>query len=247
VGYNRLQGAALTGGGASVGVAFASALTAGSKMIAWVCCTPSQTISSVSDGTNNFHQVGAWTPTTEKLYCYELDTPSSGADGTGTKPTITATFTGTANGCCILIEEVAGLATGTTAATVLDGTAGTTNGTLSPGVSNTVSLGAYTSGAAGEYLNIVYADDGDTNGLQSATTPSGYTASANQLSSNDDLLLFYKASTHGTESPSSITVGATGTSGYVTAFVAWQLAATASVITPRPPRQWQAVHRASYW
>ena len=75
-----------------------------------------------------------------------MDTPAGNA---GTKPTITATLTGTTYGSAILVQEISGLAAGNTLAAMIDGTAATTGNTGSTGPATTA---AYSSTAANEYL-----------------------------------------------------------------------------------------------
>src|SRR5262249_57193031 len=131
-------------------------------------------------------------PGSQQLAFSALDRPPGAV---GPPPTTAPPRSGPNNGCAILIEEVSGLATGSTTAACFDGTAGTSSGTLVSGA-NTVTLGAYSSTAASEFLIIAYDDDGDTTG-NTVTTPSGYTADANNVtgSSNDTLTVFYKNST----------------------------------------------------
>ena len=74
----------------------------------------------------------------------------------GTKPVITAT--GTYADMALIIQEVTGLATGTTLAAMVDGTPAVIGGGTS---TTTTGLPAYTSTAASEYLIAVYGDDGD--------------------------------------------------------------------------------------
>jgi len=205
--------------------AFTSNLTSGSKLIAWVTCTSSLSISTVKDSNgNSFSQVLAYTASANQFcWIYVLDTPAGDA---GTTPTVTATYTGTNNGCALLVQEVTGLATGSTAAAVLDGTAGEANGTgtVSP---FTVTWGAYSSAVASEYLTGFYGDDGDTAGTNN-TTPTGFTADTSNISNNgsNDLRIYYKNSTGGTESISNLSPTQAGSScSWTSVFVAFKLAA----------------------
>jgi len=91
--------------------------------------------------------------TTGGLSVWVVDTPS---DAVGTKPTVTATLSGSF-GSVVGIMEVSGLALGSTAAAVIDGTYGTDSGSASPAVS-----GAYSDNYTGELLVGVVGDPGNT-------------------------------------------------------------------------------------
>jgi hypothetical protein len=224
--------------------AFGSNLTSGTKLIAYVSAAqvPSAcTISTVKlndTAVSAFSQVLAYTTnTSEHVWIYVLDMP---ADAVGTRPTVTATFTGSQNGSAILVQEVSGLATGSTAAAVLDGTAGTANG--SGNIAWTATWGAYTSAVANEFLTGLYADDGDGTGSTNGT-PTGYTADTHNLSSdsNNDLRVYYKSTVGGSETIASLSVSGSGTYDWNTVFVAFKLAAAAAAASgtsqpqPIPP------------
>jgi hypothetical protein len=204
--------------------AFGSALTSGTKLIAYVQVDATATPSTVKDTAgNSFTQILAYTTNaTSHAYIYVLDTP---AGDVGTKPTVTLTCTGTANGIAILVQEVAGLAPGTTAGACLDGSAGLAN--ASPVTTFTWSWGAYSSTLANEYLVAFYGDTGDGSGT-SNTTPPGYTADANNISSNanEDLRVYYKNSTGGAETVTNESVTDTGSIAWNTVLVAFKLAYT---------------------
>ena len=90
----------------------------------------------------------------------------------GATTTITATYAGTSGGGAMLIQEVSGLTAGTTAAAMLDGTAGTLSS-----AANTASFStgtpSYASASPAEYLIALYGDDGD-NGAWTWSGPAGY-------------------------------------------------------------------------
>src|SRR5258707_13623411 len=90
---------------------------------------------------------------TNGLSLWQLDTPAGAA---GTKPTVTATITGGTPEAAILVQEVAGLATGTTLAAVVDGTPGTLTGNTNTAPGSP----SYTSTAASEFLLACYGDTG---------------------------------------------------------------------------------------
>lgn len=206
--------------------AFGTPLISGSKLIAYTSSTLGMNASSVHDSNGNaFTAVDSFTTANQETHIWVLDTP---AGDVGTTPTVTATWTGTANGSAIVVQEVTGLLAGTSC---LDGTAGhsSANGANLTVAGSSVALGAYSSAAAGELLVILWADSGDTIG-STGTTPSGYTADASNISSdsNDDVRVYYKDSTGGSESPANITVaGGNNIFDYATAFVAFKLAGAA--------------------
>jgi hypothetical protein len=202
VAWSHLQATgANSAGGTSIATTFTTAnLSSGSKLIALVgvgsgsSLTPGCT--GVSDGTNNFTQIASNTSNAGGVGFYlglwVLDTP---AGDVGTKPTITATVTGAATsaGLGIVVQEVSGLAAGTSC---LDGTAAFAN---AANVSGTTSGPAYTSAAANEYLVEVFNDDGG-NGL---TNPSGYTTDGDGIpNTNEQVAVAYKNSTGGSETAS---------------------------------------------
>lgn len=130
----------------TVSVTLGSAVTAGSKLIAYVGAAGGATISGVSDGTNSYSQVFTGAQGAGTFAIFVLDTP---AGLVGTTPTITLTTTGSANGNAILVQEISGLATGTTAAAVFDGSAASSSASGTTAGSQTVP--AYSSAASGEF------------------------------------------------------------------------------------------------
>lgn len=212
--------------GSSASVSYASNLASVSKLIAAVSISGStRTASSVKDAAgNSMTQVGAVLLNGGgggQVTLWAMDTPSGDA---GTKPAITATYSGPCLSA-LLIQEVAGLAVGNTLAAMVDGTAGTNAGT---GGSSTGSP-AYASAAANEYKVSVYGDDG---GPETWTVPAGLTADANSVNSdgNADVALGYGNSSGGTESASWALTGTAADWG--TILVAFKLASAA----PPPSR-----------
>lgn len=221
-----LQQAGGTSATLTVAVSFSSNLSAGTKLIAFVSNDKTSTISTVKDTAgNSFVQLTSNNANAnEASFIYVLDTP---AGDVGATTTITATFTGTANGVGMIIMEVPGLLAGTTSA-ILDGTAGIGQGNsvlaASPGTNLTVP--AYSSTVAGEFLVLFQADNGDTTG-STVTTPSGYTASTGNTTndSNDGDHVFYKNSTGGSEAPATIAaIDAGNAFDWNISFVAFKLA-----------------------
>lgn len=201
--WSHLQGAgANTNSVASLAKAFTTAnLSAGSKMLAFVSIgsTSSVSTSGVSDGTNAFTKLATFTYTTfsgtvpNESTIWELDTP---AGDVGTKPTITATFTGgtAASGSGMVIQEVSGLQTGSSC---LDGAAGTSSTT---GTLTTDAFPTYSSSASSEYLVQFYNDSG--NGA-SVSTPTGYAGQDNNgINGNLQVVVAWKNSTGGSETGS---------------------------------------------
>jgi hypothetical protein len=192
VAWSRVQSkSTFAASGTSLGVAYGSALTAGTKLIALVM-TDGTTTSGVKDAAGNaFAKVGSVSGTnTADLSLWALDTPAGDA---GALPVITATFAGASNGCALVIQEVSGLLAGGTGA---DGTAGTE--TISSGNTSSPS---YSSTAANEYLVACYGDDGLSQAI-TWTAPPGYTADPNSVNTQGDAnaAISYKNSTGGAES-----------------------------------------------
>ena len=172
-------------------------LSSGSKLIAVSVCFGGTTSAVKDASSNSFGELATValnnsTSTYGELSLWCLDTP---AGDVGTKPQITATLTGTGS-CTLVIQEVSGLATGSTAAAVLDGTYGTTYGTAS----GSIGPPSYASSAANEYLVYLY---GDTGSGVTATVPASpvYTPDPNsaQASFACDDVIGYKNSTGTTE------------------------------------------------
>jgi hypothetical protein len=207
VSWSRLQSASSGphSAVASLAVAYGSALTGGTKLIAAVAVSngnsgQSTACTGISDGTNSFTQLASVSQAaggfTTNFYLFARDTP---AGDTGTTPTITASLSNSAGYGGILIQEVSGLLAGNTTA-MLDGSAAVNGGNA---VTNnfTASPAAYSSTVASEYLASVYGDDGNT----TWTAPGGYTADPNSLNANGvytSLAIAYKNSAGGAESGS---------------------------------------------
>jgi hypothetical protein len=171
------------------------------------------TITGVSDGTNSLTLVG------RKTVASTVDVSLWAMDSTpdvGTKPTITATASGTGE-ISMLIQEVPGLAAGNTTALMIDGTLASNSGS---GGSSTGSA-PYSSTAAGEDLIGVYGDNG---GPETWTVPAGLTADPNSVNSNSraDIAIAYGSSTNGAESASWALTGSAA--AWATLLVAFKLA-----------------------
>jgi hypothetical protein len=212
VAWSRLQSASATSAASvgSIGATYSTAnLTSGTKLIALSAVTGTTT-STVKDGAGN-----SWTKilavlmngsaTNGELSLWALDTPAGDA---GTKPTLTATFAGTSVfGQSLVIQEISGLATGSTVAAMIDGTAASNNGTTASGA---LASPSYSSSTANEYLIACYGDDAAVNPV-TWTVPSGFTADANAVNGSNaaDDALSFKNSTGGSES-GGYTVNQTG-------------------------------------
>lgn len=216
----------------SITVTFTTAnLTAGSKIIAIVAIGDNgtgATCTGIKDGGGT-----SWTQLASRqytnadggLYFFALDTP---AGDVGTKPTLTATLTGTGTlGTSILVQEVAGLFAGNTSA-MLDGTTGVITGTTGSSTGSPT----YSSSSANEYLVALYADY--ENNITTWANPSGYTgatagpgssgtATGRNATNAANLELAYKNSTGGSEAGS---YGLTSASQFVVMLVAFKLAAS---------------------
>jgi hypothetical protein len=222
--WSVLQSASGTTSGTSVSATFTTAnVQAGNKIVVAASegGTGAPAITSVQDGaSNNWTQLGSASQGNARVYLYALDVP---AGDVGTKPTITATWSGAGGGLGIVIQEVSGLRTGNTTA-MIDGTAATLTGTAA-----TTGSPTYSSAASNEYLVSVYGDFGTG---QTVGTASGWTADAHNVnnSTNADCLIQYKNSTGGSETD-GFTAADPG--GWAIVEVAFLLPATAA--TPGPP------------
>jgi hypothetical protein len=208
-------------------------LTAGTKLIAalgWASGS-TQTASSVKDpGGTNFTAMGHAPNGSGPSGCdlWQLDTP---AGDVGTKPAITAQFTGNTNASMVILE-VSGLATGTTTTAVLDGTAGTKTGF---GGGSTGSP-TYSSTAASELLVTVYGDNG---GPETLGTPAGMNKANVSGNSFGDCGIAWGNSAGGTDAGSWPLSGTSADWGVI--LVAFKLAFIA-----RPPLIiGQAINRAA--
>src|SRR5260221_9247486 len=139
--------------------------------------------------------------------------PAAPAGAAGTKPTVTATISGGTPEAAILVQEVSGLATGTTLAAVVDGTPGTLTGNTNTATGSP----SYTSTASSEFLVACY---GDTGGPLTWVKPAALTADTAAVNSSaaNDVALAYGNSTNGTEA------GSWGLSGTATPWGAFLLA-----------------------
>jgi hypothetical protein len=149
MGWSRVQSVASVTGFGSATATYTTNLTAGSKLIA-VCGAQDSgfTTTSVKDGAgNSFTKLASqgMGGTRGELSVWAIDTPSGDV---GTKPVITMTASGGTNSV-VEIQEVTGLVVGNTTA-MLDGTPGTSSGTL--GHSGSTTNPTYASTSAGEYL-----------------------------------------------------------------------------------------------
>ena len=228
-----------SGFASSKSVTYGSNLSSGTKLIACVGLASSGgiTVASVKDGAGNSFALvkaqAAGSGGLENTSVWQLDTPAGDA---GTKPVITATASSGTPDMSILVQEVSGLAAGTTNAAVIDGTPGAASGT---GGSSTGSP-AYASSVSGEYLVAVYGDDG---GPETFTRPAALTLDANSVNSSSfaDIGIAYGNSTGGTEAGSW---ALTGTSAdWAVILCAFKLGAAFTPALSRP--RGQAVSRAS--
>ena len=223
-------------------LAYSSNVSSGTKLIACIgSLGASATVSTVKDGNgNSFTQMAALTYSAGcYLYIYQLDTPAGDA---GTKPTVNVVTAANAADHALIIEEVSGLAAGTTTAAVLDGTPGTLTG---PSGASPVSTGtpSYSSGAAGEFLVSVFGTSSPGSG-DTPTGPGGYTADAHNQSGSANggkitLWNCYANSTGSTES-GGYSDTFTGTLQWGLILVAFKLAGGGPSFTAppnRPPRR----------
>lgn len=199
VSWKVLQSASSNGASLSgLTATFPNGMTSGSKMLAFIMKDGAGVnITSVTDSSsNNFHSILAYTFVNPiaTLNIYVLDTP---AGDVGTAETITIGTTGGTANLSMLIQEVTGLATGSTATACLDGTAGEQISTTSP-----TGTPSYTSSAVGEYLVAFLGDFG--NSPADTYTFSGLPWALDSHSINSSTvannLVEYKPSTGGTES-----------------------------------------------
>jgi len=219
VAWNVVQSASGDAYGTSVAATFATAnVTAGNKIIAVISSNYSGLPSTVRDAAlNNWTAIGSKVTGTGSVWLYALDVPAGDA---GTKPTITATFSGSTD-LAIVIQEVSGLLAGNTTA-MADGTAGVLSGTTA-----TTGSPAYSSTAANEYLVCCYGDN--SGGVTVVKQGAAWTLDANSQHVNSDASIEYANSTNGAE-----TSGFTGaeTSGWSLVTVAFQLAPSGTNTSP---------------
>lgn len=193
-----LQSAGNTAGhGTTISEQFASNVSSGSTLIAIAGSDSnlSGNILSVKDGaSNSFFKIAeiAQGGTNGELSVWALNTP---AGDVGTQATITATYNSAVNPS-LLIQEVAGIVTSSTAAGFTDGTPGTLGG--SAGGAGLIGPPTYSSTASNEYLLYAYSDDGYGNAV---TAPAGYTLDPHSVigTTSSNAAAAYKNSTGGTE------------------------------------------------
>ena len=220
MGWSWLQSAAGnngTGAGTVAATYSTANLSSGTKLIALVTQSGAValTVSGVAlSGGGTFTLMAtavlAGNAGTNGLSLWQLDTP---AGAVGTKPTVTATISGGTPEAAILVQEVSGLATGTTLAAVIDGTPGTLTGNTNTATGSP----SYTSTASSEFLVACY---GDTGGPLTWVKPAALTADTAAVNSSaaNDVALAYGNSTNGTEA------GSWGLSGTATPWGAFLLA-----------------------
>jgi hypothetical protein len=205
-------------------------LTPGTKIIAVFSASANMSGATITvkDGAgNSFTQIATKAlnnaATNGQAYIYAIDTPAGDA---GTKPTITVTSTVAAE-ISLLIQEVPGLATGTTLAAMVDGTPGTGFGNATGATGSPT----YASAVSGEYLVAVYGDNG---GPTTWAKPAALTSDPASINSNSvaDIALAYGSSTGGTEA-GSWSLSGTGTP-WATFLLAFQV--SGGTVLPRHPK-----------
>jgi hypothetical protein len=233
VAWSRLQSNSGTAGSGNVSATYTTAnLSSGSVLIAAVSLSSSQAgdvalsaVCTCADGSSNSLPFigGVVNGTNGYTGLFAATTP---AGDVGTKPTITGTFSGTIDnfGSSILIQEISGINASA------DGTYGSATGAASP-----ATTGSYSSAGSNEYLVCAYGDPGFSVTL---TTPGGYSADANNLtSSNSDVAIFYKNSTGG---PESASVTLSGSANWGTVLVAFGLSGPVLTSGPALTQQYRA-------
>lgn len=208
--WSHLQGAgANSAAAATISVAYSTAnLSSGSKLTAWVATNSAGTATSTTavkdSSSNSYGSLGSGTETTDhmSLSLWVLDTP---AGDVGTKPTITATCsgTGTSAGLAISIQEFSGLMVGQTTS-ILDG--GAVNFTASASSGTTQNFPTFSSTASNELLEQCYSDPGTSFTIG---TPTGYTGlDGSNTNGNAECVVGWKNSTGGSETGSWSAPGA---------------------------------------
>jgi hypothetical protein len=232
VAWSVLQSAApASHSSGNVAATYGTNLSSGSKLIAFLqvsdgTANTNPSCTGISDGnSNNFTRIGPDLQSSVTGTYYQhtqiwvLDTP---AGDVGTKPTITATLSGSANVYGdLLIQEVSGLQSGTSC---LDGTAGTIAGSTASGDYST-GTPSYTSTASNEYLVSLYCDNGGSGARPTWAGPSGYTVDANAINTQlyGNVGVAYKNSTNGTETDGWAATYAGGLFPWGTVLVAFLL------------------------
>ena len=220
--WNVVQSAGALNFATSISVTFTTAnVSSGNKIIAYVASASSTVPTGVQDGSGNHLTLVASSVAvspTGGAWIYAMDVPAGDA---GTKPTITASGLGS-NGITIIVQEVSGLAPGSTAA--IDGTAGTLTGTAT-----STGSPSYSSAAANEYLVCFF---GDHQGATPTALSSPWVKDANSQTSQSHASLEYTNSTGGAETSGWT---ATSTNGWEVVTVAFKLAPlSAPLVTPPP-------------
>lgn len=222
---------------------FNSNLSSGSKIIAAISIADGSNhigITSATIGSLTLTQIGIVNNTTAGHWAvYAGDTP---AGVVGTAGTVTFNLTDSGNtslalftGICI--QEVSGLATGTTVAAMCDGTVATKS--VTTGSSSPQSV-AYSSSVSGEYLLSFYGDDGGPTTVtgpygSSVTDPSGSNTTSGyegiNTSNDNNCMLSWTSSTGGSESDGWTWTG-TNSADLALITVAFKLATAAAPSTP---------------
>jgi hypothetical protein len=211
-------------------------LSSGTKLLAYV--TGVGTASSVKDAAgNSFTQIVALglngSTANGSTSVWAIDTP---AGDVGTKPQIKATLTNAS--AAIVIQEVSGLAAGSTIAAMCDGTPVTSTGSFS--ADGSVACGAYSSSVAGEFLLAFEADSQNSSPSGSTTgTPTGsttYTKDPHSQTANFiwDAVPAYGNSTGGAETASFGITGVSSATAWSTVLVAFKLAPPVVILVPQP-------------
>ena len=208
---------------ATVAVAYGSNVTAGNKLIALVTSDANAVglTYTVKDGAGNTMTQIALPEVagTVSVGLFAMDVPAGDAGGT---PTITATAS-TSGDMSMLLEEVSGLNPGNTLAAMIDGTAGTATGNVSPTTSP-----AYSTTVTGEYLVCCFGDNLFSN---TYTSPAGYTADPNNVTSASfcHVAIAHKNSAGGAETGS---YSYTGAANYGVVLAAFKLAPAVAAAVP---------------
>ncbi|MGH3201734.1 MAG: hypothetical protein ACRDP5_06735 [Streptosporangiaceae bacterium] len=228
MGWNWIQSNSSMSASGVAPVTYADNVQSGTTLIVPVAVYQSAT-TAVKDGAGNPFIKIASVPynnsaVSGEVSLWALNTP---AGDVGTTPTITPTFSGSIQYMSMLVQEVAGLAAGSTAAQLADGTPGTAYGS-----STNTDIGppSYASTAPDEYLVYVYGDIGD--GI-TVTPSSPYMADPDNVNSSrdQDCCLAYANSAGGTESGTWTQSGGSGAKDWGLILVAFNLAAAAPVLS----------------
>jgi hypothetical protein len=187
-------GAGATSGGNN-SVTLPSNVSSGTKLIAYVGVSNTggaADVTAVSDNNSNqFTEIAStnFSTTSVLMSMWVLDTP---AGDVGSMPTITATA-GSSLITALVVEEVSGLATGTSAS--LDGSAGAAHGSGNP-----VSA-SYSSSASNEFLVSFFVDGFNAHNTTGVSGSTSYTTDAHNVNSASSTIccVAYGNSTGGAE------------------------------------------------